>query len=389
MQPIVSDTLDHLGLTEVRFEGSADLRWITSASSVACRRVTSVGSSASADSSTSSHPTWICYLQVVRVPDEKFKDKLGQRHARVRLHRGGGHRQGARGTSEFRDALLSAATDAGIELDDRAAHRRRARRARAKISQRIASDDAVRRISSDRFRASVRAHRTTGRLRQPQGPQAVSRRRRARRSRHGRGGDDGRRHARRAARHARPRRHRTRRCRHARCPRCSRTSRRQSGTAPTCIKPTRRWASPPTTCARRSQPQLTTPARRRRRHDEDRGIHHLGDGRVVGHRCRARAELAAKGATVGIVARRADRLEADPGTVPGAHAAIPHVDGRPVRPRCGRAGRDRRMGARSAALDCLVNNAAVGKRKLVTDHTPDDVDSRLAHQLPVAGPHGH
>ena len=26
------------------------------------------------------------------------------------------------------------------------------------------------------------------------------------------------------------------------------------------------------------------------------------------------------------------------------------------------------------ALDCLVNNAAVGKRKLVTDHTPEDLD---------------
>lgn len=84
-------------------------------------------------------------------------------------------------------------------------------------------------------------------------------------------------------------------------------------------------------------------------------------------------QLAAKGATVGIVARRAERLEAvvevcrahtprstfwaaDLGDVPTAvgiaETAWDHFGG----------------------LDALVNNAAIGKRKLVQTLTPEDVD---------------
>ena len=86
--------------------------------------------------------------------------------------------------------------------------------------------------------------------------------------------------------------------------------------------------------------------------------------------------LAARGATVGIVARRADRLEsvltrcrahspnstmwvadlsdldAAVGVVDAALARFGHVDG-------------------------LVNNAAIGKRKLVHTLTPDDLDSTM------------
>jgi short-subunit dehydrogenase len=84
--------------------------------------------------------------------------------------------------------------------------------------------------------------------------------------------------------------------------------------------------------------------------------------------------LAARGATVGIAARRRDRLEATLG-------------------RCREHAPESRMwtvdlsdldaatqlveDAWSAfgVLDCLVNNAAIGKRKLVTDHTVDDLDT--------------
>ena len=44
-------------------------------------------------------------------------------------------------------------------------------------------------------------------------------------------------------------------------------------------------------------------------------------------------------------------------------------------------------GKPSGALDCLVNNAAVGKRKLVTDHTAEDLDDGDADELHVADPH--
>src|SRR6476659_4744639 len=84
--------------------------------------------------------------------------------------------------------------------------------------------------------------------------------------------------------------------------------------------------------------------------------------------------LAERGATVGIVARRADRLEA-------------------TLRRCQAHGLSSRMwtvdladvdaAARLVdnawdafgALDCLINNAAIGKRKLVSEHTPDDLDA--------------
>jgi short-subunit dehydrogenase len=87
-------------------------------------------------------------------------------------------------------------------------------------------------------------------------------------------------------------------------------------------------------------------------------------------------QLAAKGATVGLVARRAERLEAvvaecrahtpdstywagDLGDVEGAVAvaetAWDHFGG----------------------LDALVNNAAIGKRKLVATLTPEDLDETM------------
>jgi short-subunit dehydrogenase len=84
-------------------------------------------------------------------------------------------------------------------------------------------------------------------------------------------------------------------------------------------------------------------------------------------------QLAAKGATVGIVARRAERLEevvaecrrhtpdstswaVDLGDIDAAVAVAEEA------------------WDRFGVLDALVNNAAIGKRKLVQTLTPDDVD---------------
>jgi lipoate-protein ligase A len=151
MQPIVSDTLDRLGLTEVRFEGSADLRWhgrkLGGVSAGDMGRVISVGGFLNIKA-----PDLDRYLQVVRVPDEKFKDKLvsDMREYVCTAEEVTGKAVGYR---NFRDALLSAVTDAGLELDI-APLTDVEEAARAKISQRIASDDAVQRISSDRFRAT-------------------------------------------------------------------------------------------------------------------------------------------------------------------------------------------------------------------------------------------
>jgi len=83
--------------------------------------------------------------------------------------------------------------------------------------------------------------------------------------------------------------------------------------------------------------------------------------------------LAERGATIGIAARRADRLEA-------------------TLERCRKYSPDSKMWAVDLSdldaavalaqtawselgeIDCLINNAAVGKRKLLTDHTPEDLE---------------
>lgn len=83
--------------------------------------------------------------------------------------------------------------------------------------------------------------------------------------------------------------------------------------------------------------------------------------------------LAARGATVGIAARRTDRLEAtlarcrehSPGSrmwtvdLSDADAAVAFVGD---------------AWDAFGHLDCLVNNAGMGKRKLLTDHTTDDLE---------------
>jgi short-subunit dehydrogenase len=83
--------------------------------------------------------------------------------------------------------------------------------------------------------------------------------------------------------------------------------------------------------------------------------------------------LAAKGATVGIVARRAERLEA---VVAECRRHTP--DSTSWAADLGDVEAAVTVAARAwdhfGALDALVNNAAIGKRKLVQTLTPEDVD---------------
>jgi len=84
--------------------------------------------------------------------------------------------------------------------------------------------------------------------------------------------------------------------------------------------------------------------------------------------------LASKGATVGIAARRADRLE---GVLARCREHAPDSRLWPVDlsdPEAGERLVDDAWRA-FGHLDCLVNNAAVGKRKLLWDHTPTDIDT--------------
>jgi lipoate-protein ligase A len=149
-QPVVLDALDRIGLGEVGFEGSADLRWhgrkLGGISAGDFGRVISVGGFLNIE-----RPDLDLYLRVVRVPDDKFKDKLVKD---MREYVCTAAEVAARAVTydAFRDALVGAVRNAGIGLEEldltdveRAALK--------KISNRIATDDSVRRVSSERFRA--------------------------------------------------------------------------------------------------------------------------------------------------------------------------------------------------------------------------------------------
>jgi lipoate---protein ligase len=160
MQPVVLDALERIGLGEVRFEGSADLRWtngrkLGGVSAGDFGKVVSVGGFLNIRP-----PDLDLYLQVVRVPDDKFKDKLV---TDVREYVCTAEEVAGRPVvyEEFRDALLRAVADVGIAIDreplsdvEQAALR--------KITNRIAADDSVRRVSSDRFRAHAPAGSRVG-----------------------------------------------------------------------------------------------------------------------------------------------------------------------------------------------------------------------------------
>jgi len=91
----------------------------------------------------------------VRVPDDKFKDKVVKD---MRAYVCTAAEVAGRPVTyeQFRAALVGAVGDAGIVLDDRSLTDVE-QAALKKISNRIATDDSVRRVSSERFRAENEA----------------------------------------------------------------------------------------------------------------------------------------------------------------------------------------------------------------------------------------
>jgi lipoate-protein ligase A len=160
MKPVVLDTLDRIGLGAVSFRGSADLRWerdrkLGGISAGDFGRVVSLGGFLNIQP-----PAMDLYLQVVRVPDEKFKDKLVNDMSEYvcTAQEVAGRRVSY---EDFRDAFVAALTDADIDLKiDTLTDVEHG--ALVKISNRIATDDSVRRISSDRFRAEAAPHARVG-----------------------------------------------------------------------------------------------------------------------------------------------------------------------------------------------------------------------------------
>jgi lipoate-protein ligase A len=151
-QPIVHDALDRVGCGEVQFEGSSDLRWngrklgaLTAQDVVACD---SIGGFLNLG-----RPDLTKYLQVVRIPDDKFKDKLVKDMSEYvcTAEEVAGHTV----TYEaLREALVGALADAGIELVPSELNEGE-QKGMAKSSTRVGSDEMIRRISGDRFRADA------------------------------------------------------------------------------------------------------------------------------------------------------------------------------------------------------------------------------------------
>lgn len=158
-QPVLLDALARLGLGEVGFEGSSDLRWhgrklgaLTAQDVMVC---TSVGGFLNL-----TKPDIDLYLQVVRIPDEKFKDKAVKD---MREYVCTAEEVAGRPVTyeDFRDALLAALTAAGITLEHTGLTDGE-QYGLSKISARVGSDDAIRRVSSSRFRESVPAGSRVG-----------------------------------------------------------------------------------------------------------------------------------------------------------------------------------------------------------------------------------
>jgi hypothetical protein len=158
-QPVLLDALAEIGLGEVVFEGSSDLRWhgrklgaLTAQDVIACNSVGGFLNIAP--------PNLDLYLQVVRVPDDKFKDKAVKD---MREYVCTAAEVAGRPVSyeDFRDALLASLEAAGIELapselTDGERH------GLSKIGARIGGDEMVRRISSERFTADAPAGSAIG-----------------------------------------------------------------------------------------------------------------------------------------------------------------------------------------------------------------------------------
>ena len=151
-QLVLSDALRRVGLGEVHFEGSSDLRWngrklgaLTAQDLVAC---VSIGGFLNLRP-----PDLTTYLQVVRIPEDKFKDKIVKDMTEYvcTAEQVAGH---PITYEDLRDAIVGALADAGIDLEPSQLSPGEARGV-AKNSTRVGSPESIRRISSDRFRAEA------------------------------------------------------------------------------------------------------------------------------------------------------------------------------------------------------------------------------------------
>jgi lipoate-protein ligase A len=159
-RPVFEDTLVRLGLGDVAFEGSMDLRWrgrklgaMPAQDVVACNIVGGF--------INLTRPNLDLYLQVGKVPEDKFKDKL-VKDMRDYVVSASEIRGTPLGYEEFRDALVAACKAAEMILEERPLRDDERSEGLDKVRARLGTDEHVRRISSARFRADAPAGSTVG-----------------------------------------------------------------------------------------------------------------------------------------------------------------------------------------------------------------------------------
>jgi lipoate---protein ligase len=152
LQSVVLDALARIGLGEVEFD-AADLRWergrkLGGLSAGDFGPILSVGGFLNLR-----RPDLDLYLQVARIPDEKFRDKVVKDMAEYVCT---AEEVAGRPVSyeDFRDALVAAVAAAGVTLTP-APLTEAEQAGLAKVSRKIADADELRRISSERFRAEA------------------------------------------------------------------------------------------------------------------------------------------------------------------------------------------------------------------------------------------
>lgn len=151
-QGVISDALGRVGLGEVRFEGSSDLRWqgrklgaLTAQDVVGCH---SVGGFLNL-----SPPDLDDFLAVFRVPDDKFRDKLV---TDMRDYVCTAQQVAGRPVTyeEVRDAIVAALAADGIDLEPSELTAGEAK-GFTRAAERIGAEEHLRRVSSTRFAATA------------------------------------------------------------------------------------------------------------------------------------------------------------------------------------------------------------------------------------------
>lgn len=151
-QPVLLDALSRIGLGEVGYEGSSDLRW--HGRKLGALTTQDVGAAHSVGGFLNvARPDLDLYLDVVRVPDDKFKDKVvkDMREYVCTAEEVAGRPVGY---EEFRDAVLDALDAAGIDLDHEPLTDEE-RESVEGIADYLGSDEQVEKISSARFEAEA------------------------------------------------------------------------------------------------------------------------------------------------------------------------------------------------------------------------------------------